>query len=69
MEIYRETNTQFLARLLMATREGHQIASSDAQRLSDLAQFGPRGSMSAMPEERRDPSHLMEPIVQSEMRS
>lgn len=56
-EPYPETDTQFLARMILATREGQQISSADAQRLSDHASFGGRVP-TTMPEERRDPSLL-----------
>jgi hypothetical protein len=52
-----DTDTQFLARMILATREGHQISSFDAQRLGNLADFGP-GPTTTMPEERRDASKL-----------
>jgi hypothetical protein len=55
-----EHDTQFLARMIVATRESHQITSRDAQRLSNIATFGdslPRGDSAVgattMPEERR----------------
>lgn len=49
-----ETAIQFMARMLIATREGHQIHSRDAQRLNDIATFGrDQQRMPTMPEERR----------------
>jgi hypothetical protein len=55
-----ESDIQFLARMIVASREGHQIVSADAQRLNNIATFGdslPRGdageSRTSMPEERR----------------
>ena len=57
-ELFPETGLQFIARMLLATREGHQISSNDARRLSDLAQYGP-GPVTTMPEERRDASGLL----------
>jgi hypothetical protein len=54
--LYPETATQFLARMVLATREQHQINSQDARRLSDLAQYGPGPVPTTMPEERRDAS-------------
>lgn len=54
-ELFPETEAQFLARMLIATREGHQIHSRDARRLSDLATFG-RHQQPTMPEERSDGS-------------
>jgi hypothetical protein len=36
-----ETDTQVLARMLLAVREGNQIHGSDAVRLTDLASNGP----------------------------
>jgi hypothetical protein len=56
IRLYPESNTQFLARMILATREQHQFNSTDAKRLSDLAQFGVGGQPTTMPEERRDPS-------------
>jgi hypothetical protein len=56
-----ETHTQFLARMLVSTREGQQITSKDAQRLSDLAQYGPGPIPTTMPEERRDANRIQEP--------
>lgn len=55
MSFTPEHDTQFLARMIVATREGHQIASKDAQRLNTLATFGDSHdrSVSTMPEERR----------------
>lgn len=50
-----ETNDQFLARMILATREGGQITNADAVRLSDLAQFGP-GPVPTMAEARVDGS-------------
>lgn len=51
-----ETNDQFLARMILSTREGGQITNADAQRLSDLAQFGPGPVPSTLPEARVDGS-------------
>lgn len=57
-----ESDIQFLARMVVAAREGHQVSSRDAQRLNNLAAYGdslPReGSVygdgaTTMPEERR----------------
>jgi hypothetical protein len=50
--LYAETTTQFLARMILATREQHQISSVDARRLGELAQFGPGGPPTTMPEAR-----------------
>lgn len=49
-----ETVDQFLARMIIAVREGHQIGSHDSRRLSDLAQYGPGPVPPTMPEERRE---------------
>ena len=65
--LYPETSTQFLARMILATREGHQINSRDAQRLSNLAQFGPQGPPTTMPEERRDASKPIKPTTVKEL--
>jgi hypothetical protein len=59
--LFPETNTQFLARMILSTREQHQINSSDARRLGDLAQFGPGGPPTTMPEERRQVSKPLSP--------
>jgi hypothetical protein len=55
-----ESDMQFLARMIVATREQQQVASADARRLNNIATFGdslPRGdastSRTTMPEERR----------------
>ena len=58
--LYPETNQQFLARMILATREQHQISRQDAQRLDELAQFGP-GPITTMPEARRDASRPLAP--------
>lgn len=63
IKLYHENSHQFLARMILATREQHQINSPDAQRLSELAQFGPSGSPTTMPEERRDGSKPLLPIA------
>lgn len=39
--------------MILAVREGHQISRSDASRMSELAEFGPRGAPT-MPEARKD---------------
>lgn len=67
MEIFNETNTQFLARMIMATREQHQIGRRDATRLSDLAQFGPRGMPPTMPEARADASKPLQEVTREEL--
>jgi hypothetical protein len=62
------SDIQFLANMIVATREGHQISSSAAQRLNNLATYGdslPRGdqaSTTTMPEERRSGDR---PLTQS----
>jgi hypothetical protein len=55
-----DSDIQFLARMVVATREGHQIPGADARRLNNLAQFGdslPRAEHAVgdttLPEERR----------------
>jgi hypothetical protein len=60
-----ESDIQFLARMIVASREGHQIVSADATRLNNIATYGDsllRGDVSesrtTMPEERRDGSVL-----------
>jgi len=67
VKLYPETTTQFLARMILATREQHQISSPDAQRLGDLANFGPRGYTTTMPEERRDASKPLQPVQKAEL--
>lgn len=54
------SDIQFLAQMIVASREGHQIATADAQRLNNLATYGdslPREGdvfgRTTMPEERR----------------
>jgi hypothetical protein len=65
--LYTETTTQFLARMILATREGQQISSRDAQRLSDHASFGVHGAPTTMPEERRDTSKPLTPVSNGEL--
>lgn len=48
-----ETNDQFLARMIICTREGHQVASLDSQRLADLANGMNSVKLPTQPEERR----------------
>jgi hypothetical protein len=61
VRLYNETTTQFLARMILATREQHQISSADAQRLGNMAQYGNGGPPTTMPEERRDASKPLAP--------
>lgn len=63
-----ESDIQFLARMIVAAREGHQIPSVDARRLNNLATFGdslPHGdaadARTTMPEERRDAGKPLTP--------
>jgi len=65
-KLYPETTTQFLARMILATREGQQISSADAQRLSDHASYGIQVP-TTMPEERRDPSKLPQQAGQKDV--
>lgn len=51
--MYPETNDQFLARMLICTREGHQVSSVDSQRLADLANGMNSTRLPTQPEERR----------------
>lgn len=51
-QLYHEPTVQFLARMILATREGQQISSADAQRLNDHASYGPN-TPTTMPEARR----------------
>jgi hypothetical protein len=51
--MFPETNDQFLARMLLSTREQHQISSADAVRLSDLANGNNQAKAPTMAEERR----------------
>lgn len=62
-----ETDLQFLARMVLATREQQQISSADARRLSDLSQFGGR-AVTTMPEERRSGTRPVQPPVTSPAR-
>lgn len=55
-----ESDIQFLARMIVAVREGHQIVSADAQRLNNIATYGDSANRggdvfgrTTMPEERR----------------
>jgi hypothetical protein len=54
-----QTDIQFLARMVVATREGNQVSSTDARRLNNLAQFGDSSvpaegaGETTLPEERR----------------
>lgn len=57
-----EPDTQFLARMILATREQTQISSADARRLSNLSQFGGR-QPTTMPEERRSGTRVVQPPV------
>lgn len=54
-----ESDIQFIARMLVMTREGSQITRYDSQRLADLAQFGPGPVPTTMPEERREGGGLL----------
>ena len=65
-KLYSETTTQFLARMIVATREQTQISSADARRLSDHAQFGSR-TVTTMPEERRSGSRPLQPATRAEL--
>jgi len=62
------SDIQFLASMIVAVREGHQINSADAQRLNNLATFGdsaPRSGdvfgRTTMPEERREAGKPLTP--------
>jgi hypothetical protein len=61
MALSAESDVQFLARMLIATREQHQISSRDAQRMSNLAQFGSGPVPTTMPEERRQADKPLSP--------
>jgi hypothetical protein len=63
--LYPESGMQFLARMVLATREGHQISGQDARRLGDLAKFGQHGAPT-MPEERRQASKPLQPITKQD---
>lgn len=54
-KLYREPQGQFLARMILATREQQQITSDDAQRLADHATYGTHVP-TTMPEARLDAS-------------
>jgi hypothetical protein len=49
--ITAETNDQFFARMLIATREGTQVSNEDAEHLSKIAGNGPGPRATTMPEE------------------
>lgn len=51
-----ETDVQFLARMLVAVREGEQIATEDADKLGHLANYGPGPYPQAIPEATGAPS-------------
>ena len=53
MDLNVETSEQFLARMILLTREESQITQADSQRLANLAQFGPGPVPPTMPEEHR----------------
>jgi len=50
-KLYHEPTVQFLARMILATREGQQISSADARRLDDHASYG-GNQPTTMPEAR-----------------
>ena len=54
MEFNLEGEVQFLARMLLNTREGHQIAGQDIQRLQKLAEHGPGPVPPTPPEAHRE---------------
>jgi hypothetical protein len=56
MELNIESDIQFLARMLLNTREGHQIAGQDIRRLQDLAAKGP-GPVPPTPPESHSPQY------------
>lgn len=58
MKLFREPETQFLARMIVATREQQQISSQDAQRLADHATYG-NHIPTTMPEARADASTVL----------
>lgn len=60
-KLYPETNIQFMARMLLVVREGHQMSRHDAQRLSDLANHGPGPTPTTMAEAREDGSRPLDP--------
>lgn len=51
---YPESDVQFLARIMIITREGDHLNKDDADRLNSLATFGRTNStVTIMPEERQ----------------
>lgn len=60
-QLYPETNIQFLARMLLVVREGHQMSKRDAMRLTDLANFGPGPVPTVLAEGREDGSRPLDP--------
>lgn len=62
--LYPETNVQFLARMLLVIREGHQMSKIDAMRLTDLASFGPGPVPTVLAEGREDGSR---PLASSQV--
>lgn len=59
-----ETTVQFLARMILSTREQQQISSADARKLADLSQFGDK-PVTTMPEERRSTTKLVQSAIKS----
>lgn len=62
------SDIQFLAQMLVAVREGHQINSADARRMNNLATFGDSANRggdvfgrTTMPEERRSGDRPLTP--------
>ena len=62
MEFNLESEVQFLARMLINTREGHQIAGQDIQRLQKLAEHGP-GPVPPTPPEAHMPGDTRREIL------
>lgn len=56
MTNYPTSDSQFLAQVLIATREGDQLSAQQATRLQQLAAFGRSNEPlpTSMPEERRE---------------
>ena len=63
IDLNTESDVQFLARMILMTREQHQITNRDSIRLSNLSQFGSGPVPPTMPEERRDGSQALPDYV------
>jgi hypothetical protein len=65
MDLNIESDIQFLARMLINTREGHQISGEDIRRLQNLSQFGPGPVPPTPPEAHRPQNPRLVPPAQT----